>query len=74
MTASANPRCRLAPRTSAQESAPSIHNSFITTLNGIAKPSDHRSPFHLLTGFHHHRPKNRPTTSLAELPNAIQYP
>jgi hypothetical protein len=40
MTASANPRCRLAPRTSSQECVPTMQNSFKTTFNSIPKRLD----------------------------------
>ena len=60
MTTVANPLCRLAPRTSGQECAPSLQYSFITTLNSIAQRLHHRSHRHLNTGRHHHRRKKQP--------------
>jgi len=55
MTASANPRYRLASRTSSQKCVPSMQNSVETVFNGIRKRLDRRRLMQLLTAFHHHR-------------------
>jgi hypothetical protein len=74
MTASANPRYRLALRTSAQKPATTLQNRFTTTFNGIPKPADRRSPLNPLIDFQHHRRRNCSPKSLTELPDTIQYP
>jgi hypothetical protein len=65
MTASANPRYRLAPSTSSQKPVPSICNGFKTTFQGIPEPLDRRRTMQLLTAFHHHRRRWRPTKHFA---------
>ncbi len=55
MTASANPRRRLASRTSSDECVPGMQNSFKTTFNGIRERPDRRSLMPLLSDFHHQR-------------------
>lgn len=42
MTASANPRRRLASRMSSEECVPAMQNSFKTTFNGIRERPDRR--------------------------------
>ena len=74
MTASANPRCRLAPRTSSQECVPTMQNSFKTTFNSIPKRLDCGRLMQLLTAFHHHRRHWQIQKTLSESPNGIQYP
>ena len=58
MTTCANPRRRLASRTSSQETVPSMQNSlnsFKTKLSGIPERLDCRWLMQLLIAFHHHR-------------------
>jgi hypothetical protein len=74
MTASANPRYRLAPRTSSQQSAPRIQNGFMTTFNGIPERLDCRRLMQLFTPCHHHRRRWQPQKASAQSRNSIQYP
>jgi hypothetical protein len=55
MTASANPRCQLAPRTPAQQCAPTSRNSFKTNFTAIPERLDPRQLMQLLTARYHHR-------------------
>jgi hypothetical protein len=74
MTASANPRCRLAPRTSSQECVPSMQNSFKTTFNGIPERLDRTWLMQLLTACQHHRRRWQPQKAFTQSRNGIQYP
>jgi hypothetical protein len=74
MTASANSRDRLAPRTSSLECVPNMRNSFKTTFNGIPERLDYRRPIELLTPCQHHRRPSQPQIASAQSPNTIQYP
>jgi len=74
MTAAANPRCRLAPRTSPRQCALSPQNSFSNTSNSILKSTAACSRSHRLIDFHHQRRKINPLKHLNQIPNAIQYP
>src|ERR1700758_765264 len=55
LTASANPRCRLAPRTSPLECVHSTQNSFMSTSHAIPERLDCRKRIELLTARPHHR-------------------
>jgi len=55
MTASANPRRRLASRMSSEECVPAMQNSFKTTFNGIRERPDRRPLIPLPSAFHHQR-------------------
>jgi hypothetical protein len=57
MTAAANPRCRLAPRTSSPPCALSPQNSFSNTSSSILKSTAACSRCHRLIDFHHQRRK-----------------
>jgi hypothetical protein len=57
MTAAANPRCRLAPRTSSPTSALRPQNSSSNTFNSILKSTPSCSRSHRLMDFHHRRRK-----------------
>jgi hypothetical protein len=46
MTASANPRCRLAPRTSSQECVPTMQNSFKTSFNSNIESASQTNLLH----------------------------
>jgi len=74
MTASANPRCRLAPRTSSQQCVHNLQNSFTITFNPIPERLDYRQLMQLLTAFHHHRRRSKPTKAFTGSPNGIQSP
>ena len=74
ITASANPSCRLAARTSSLECAPSMQNSFISTFNPISKRLDCRQLRQLLTACHHHRRRRQPQEAFTQSRNSIQYP
>jgi hypothetical protein len=74
MTTVANPRPRLAPRTSARQCALSIHNSLSTAPKGILNRKDRTAPAHPSTRCHYHRRKNRTIRSFTGILNTIQYP
>lgn len=74
MTTAANPRYRLAPRTSAQICAPCTQNTLKRTLPGIQKTLHRTCPIPRLNARHHHRRKTPPPTSLRQAMNAIQSP
>ena len=74
MTAFANPRCRLAPRTSSHQCVPSSRNSFQTNFTAIPERLDRRRLMQRLTAFHHHRRPWLTQKAFSELLNGIQYP
>lgn len=74
MTTSANPRYRLAPRTSSQECVPTMQNGFKATFNRIPERLDCRRLIERRTGFHHHRRRWQPQKAFSESLNSIQYP
>jgi hypothetical protein len=57
MTAVANPRRRLAPRTSSRQCVLSSQNNSSTTCNAIPKTPDSSSRCHRLIDFHQQRRK-----------------
>ena len=59
MTAAANPRYRLAPRTSALMCVPTAQNSFTSMLCGIPKRLHCKPLMPTLNSFPHHRQKHR---------------
>jgi hypothetical protein len=74
MTASANPRYRLAPRTRSQQSAPSMRNGFKTTFAAIRERRDCGPLIQLLTGFHLQRRRTPCPKAFSQPRNRIQYP
>jgi hypothetical protein len=74
MTASANPRCRLAPRTSPPECLPSKQNSFKTTSNRGPDRLDRTPLMQPLTTFDHHQRTWQFQKTFSQSPGAIQSP
>jgi len=74
MTASANPPYRLAPRTSAQQCAPSMRNSFKTTFNAIPKRLHYTRLMLLLNSSHYHRRPWKSAKAFTGSRNRIQSP
>jgi hypothetical protein len=62
MTATANPLCRLAPRSPAEQCAPSTRNCLIASFTRIPQQPDRSSRHHRLTGCHLHHRKSGPQT------------
>ena len=74
MTAVANPRRRLAPRTFALKCVHSTQNSFLSTSHAIPERLDSSSRIQLLTARPHHRRRSQPQKAFAPSQNTIQYP
>ena len=74
MIDSANPRNRLAPRTSSPECVSSIQNSFITRFNGAPERLDCTRFTQLFTVRHHYKQRRQLQKALNQSPNCIQYP
>jgi len=74
MIDSANPRNRLAPRTSSLECVSSIQNSFATRFNGVPERLDSTRFTQLSTVRHHYQQRRQTQNALNQSPNCIQYP
>ena len=74
MTASANPHCRLAQRTSSRQCLPSMQNGFITEFNGIPERLDRRTFTQLRPACHRLRRPWQPPKALNQSRDGIQYP
>lgn len=74
MTASVNPRSRLAECTSAQKSVPCICNHSKTTFTVVPERLDRKLLVQLLTTLHPHQPRPQMQKASCQSPNPIQYP